>query len=71
MGVHQGEEWHHQLRNEYYPSYWKTINMAAFRGELNWALRVVQLGYQRSMKRHLAPVVLVELGLIRRISARK
>ena len=47
------------------------MNMAAFRGELNWALRVVQLGYQRSMKRHLAPVVLVELGLIRRISARK
>ena len=44
--------------------------MAAFRGELNWALRVLQLGYQRPMKRHLAPVVWVELCLIRRISAK-
>ena len=45
--------------------------MAAFRGELNWALtRVRQLRYQRLMKRHLAPAVWGELCLIRRLSAK-
>ena len=45
--------------------------MAAFRGELNRAfIRVLQLGYQRPMKRHLAPVVWGELCLIIRLSAK-
>ena len=49
----------------------RTINTAAFRGELNWALtRVLQPGYQRPMKRHLAPAVWGELGLIGRLSAK-
>ena len=46
--------------------------MAAFRGELNWALtRVRQLRYQRLMKRHSAPAVWGgELCLIRRLHAK-
>jgi len=50
----------------------RTINMAAFRGELNWALtRVRQLRYQWPIKRHVAPAVCGELCLIRRLSAKK
>ena len=45
--------------------------MAAFRGELNRALtRVLQLSYQRPMKRHLAHAVWGERCLIRRLSAK-
>ena len=47
-----------------------TINMAAFRGELNWALtRVLPLSYQWPIKRHLAHAVWGELCLIGRLSA--
>ena len=45
--------------------------MAAFRGELNWALtRVPQPGDQRPMKRHLAPAVWGDRGVIGRLSAK-
>ena len=52
-------------------SYGGTINMTAFRGELNWALtRVLQLSYQRPIKRHSAHTVKGkgERCLIRRLS---